>query len=95
LKNAKVYLATPSSEKAASAIKRLKDETKKSAIFLHLNLADWRSVRTAAKTFLAQDRLRDLLFNNGCVSFFFTNTKLRDLSTGVIQQCAGTSTFLL
>ncbi|KAJ6547751.1 hypothetical protein DFH09DRAFT_1320718 [Mycena vulgaris] len=67
LKNAKVYLAARSLEKAASAIKRLEDETKKSAMFLHLDLADWRSVRTAAETFLAQEPRLDLLFNNGDV----------------------------
>ncbi|KAJ6469106.1 hypothetical protein DFH09DRAFT_1479364 [Mycena vulgaris] len=67
LKNAKVYLAARSLEKAASAIKRLEDETKKSAIFPHLDLADWRSARTAAETFLAQEPRLDLLFNNGGV----------------------------
>ncbi|KAJ6521293.1 hypothetical protein DFH09DRAFT_939153, partial [Mycena vulgaris] len=63
LKNAKVYLVARSLEKAASAIKRLEDETKKSPIFLHLDLADWRSVHMAAETFLAQEPRLDLFFN--------------------------------
>jgi len=67
LKNAKVYLAARSPEKASEAIKRLQEETKKSAIFLQLDLADLPSVRTAAESFLAQESRLDLLFNNGGV----------------------------
>jgi short-subunit dehydrogenase len=51
LKNAKVYLAARSLEKAAAAIKRLEQETKKSAIFLQLDLTNLSSVRKADKTF--------------------------------------------
>ncbi|KAJ6545988.1 hypothetical protein DFH09DRAFT_1508206, partial [Mycena vulgaris] len=64
LKNAKVYLVARSLEKAASAIKILGDETKKSPIFLHLDLADWRSVHMAAETFLAREPRLDLFFND-------------------------------
>ncbi|KAJ6469705.1 hypothetical protein DFH09DRAFT_955037, partial [Mycena vulgaris] len=53
------------------------------AIFLHLDLADLRSVPTFAETFLAQERRLDLLFNKGCVPVFFINTKLH-LSGGVM-----------
>ncbi|KAJ7482828.1 NAD(P)-binding protein [Mycena galericulata] len=67
LKNAKVYLAARSPEKAAAAIKRLESETNKSAIFLQLDLADLPSVRKAADTFLAQEEKLDILFNNGGV----------------------------
>ncbi|KAJ6518109.1 NAD(P)-binding protein [Mycena vitilis] len=67
LKNAKVYLAARSPEKAAGAIQRLEEETKRTAIFLHLDLADLPSVRKAAETFLAQDSKLDILFNNGGV----------------------------
>ena len=67
LKNAKVYLTARSKEKATAAIKRLETETKKTAIFLQLDLADLPSVRNAAETFLAQESRLDLLFNNGCV----------------------------
>ncbi|KAJ7501836.1 NAD-P-binding protein [Mycena galericulata] len=67
LKNAKVYLAARSPDKAAAAIKRLERETKKSAIFIQLDLADLPSVRKAAESFLAQESKIDLLFNNGGV----------------------------
>ncbi|KAJ6452659.1 hypothetical protein C8R45DRAFT_1065259 [Mycena sanguinolenta] len=67
LKNAKVYLAARSPEKAAAAIKDLEEETKKSAIFLHLDLADLPTVRKAAETFLSQENKLDILFNNGGV----------------------------
>lgn len=68
LKNAKVYLAARSPEKAAAAIKRLEGETQKSAVFLQLDLADLRSVRRAAETFLSQESRLDILFNNGWVA---------------------------
>ncbi|KAF7349829.1 Short-chain dehydrogenase/reductase family protein [Mycena venus] len=55
------------SEKASDAIKRLEDETKKSAIFLRLDLADLPSVRRAAESFLERESRLDLLFNNGGV----------------------------
>ncbi|KAJ6611336.1 NAD-P-binding protein [Mycena sp. CBHHK59/15] len=67
LKNAKVYFAARSPGKAAAAIKRLEEETKKSATFLQLDLADLPSVRKAAETFLAQEMRLDILFNNGGV----------------------------
>ncbi|KAJ7255678.1 NAD(P)-binding protein [Mycena rebaudengoi] len=67
LKNAKVYLAARSAEKGAEAIRRLEEETKRTAIFIQLDLADLRSVRKAADAFLAQESRLDLLFNNGGV----------------------------
>ncbi|KAJ7246107.1 NAD(P)-binding protein [Mycena haematopus] len=67
VKNAKVYLAARSAEKAVTAIKRLEAETKKTAIFLELDLADLPSVRKAAEAFLAQESRLDLLFNNAGV----------------------------
>ena len=67
LKEAKVYLAVRSANKAAAAIKRLEGETKKTAIFIQLDLADLPSVRKAAEAFLAQESRLDILFNNGCV----------------------------
>ncbi|KAF7360538.1 Short-chain dehydrogenase/reductase family protein [Mycena venus] len=67
LKNAKVYLAARSAEKATAAIKRLEEETGKSAIFIQVDLADLPSVRKAADAFLARESKLDLLFNNGGV----------------------------
>ncbi|KAJ7862338.1 hypothetical protein B0H14DRAFT_3134263 [Mycena olivaceomarginata] len=52
MKNAK---AARSPEKAAAAIKRLEEETKKPVIFLQLDLADLSSMRKAAETFLSQE----------------------------------------
>ncbi|KAJ7235393.1 NAD-binding protein [Mycena rebaudengoi] len=66
-KNAKVYLAARSAEKAAKAINSLEEETKKRAIFILLDLADLHSVRRAAEAFLAQEKRLDILFNNGGV----------------------------
>ncbi|KAJ7909046.1 hypothetical protein B0H13DRAFT_2330750 [Mycena leptocephala] len=67
LKNAKVYLAARSPERADAAIKRLEEETQKSPIFLELDLADLTSVRKAADAFLSQESRLDILFNNGGV----------------------------
>ncbi|KAK7053648.1 short-chain dehydrogenase/reductase family protein [Favolaschia claudopus] len=68
LKNAKVYLAARSEEKAKAAIQRLQQETLgKTAIFLELDLADLPSVRKAAEEFLSRENRLDLLFNNGGV----------------------------
>ena len=51
--NAKVYLAARSKERAESAIADLEKETGKKAIWLHLDLADLRSVKRAAEDFTA------------------------------------------
>ena len=59
-----MYLAARSPDKAAAAIKRLEGETKQTAVFLQLDLADLPSVRKAAETFLAQESRLDILFNN-------------------------------
>ncbi|KAJ6518108.1 NAD-P-binding protein [Mycena vitilis] len=67
LKNAKVYLAARSLERATAAIERLEDETKRTAIFIQLDLAELPSVRKAADAFLAQESRLDILFNNGGV----------------------------
>ncbi|KAJ7642268.1 NAD(P)-binding protein [Roridomyces roridus] len=67
MKNAKVYLAARSPDKAVAAIKRLEEETKKSAIFLELDLADLKSVRKAAEEFLEKEGKLDVLFNNAGV----------------------------
>ncbi|KAF8191927.1 hypothetical protein K438DRAFT_1590635 [Mycena galopus ATCC 62051] len=67
LKNAKVYLAARSHERAAAAIEKLEKETKKKAIFLQLDLSDLSGVRKAAEKFLAQESRLDILINNGGV----------------------------
>ncbi|KAJ7053061.1 hypothetical protein C8F01DRAFT_1168813 [Mycena amicta] len=68
LKNATVYLAARSPEKAGSAIERLKGETNgKAAVFLELDLADLKNVRKAAETFLEKEEKLDILINNAGV----------------------------
>ncbi|KAJ7278990.1 NAD(P)-binding protein [Mycena rebaudengoi] len=67
IKDATVYLAARSEAKGMDAIKKLEQETKKSAIFLQLDLADLNSVRQAAEFFLEREKKLDILFNNGGV----------------------------
>ncbi|KAK7064982.1 NAD(P)-binding protein [Favolaschia claudopus] len=73
IKNARVYLASRNKTKAADAIQKLEKETGKKAIFLQLDLADLRSVRRAATTFLECESRLDILFNNGGSVEFGTN----------------------
>lgn len=51
-KNAKVYVAARSEEKAREAIEELKTETNNEGIFLKLDLNDLSSVKSAAQEFL-------------------------------------------
>lgn len=50
--NAKVYMASRSKDKAEAAIRELKEQTGKEAIFLELDLSNLVSVRKAAEEFL-------------------------------------------
>jgi hypothetical protein len=50
--NAKVYIAVRNEEKAKSAIAELKEQTGKEAIFLKLDLADLKSVKSSAEEFI-------------------------------------------
>ncbi|KAF5314910.1 hypothetical protein D9619_006941 [Psilocybe cf. subviscida] len=52
-KNAKVYVAARSEEKAREAIEELKTETNNEGIFLKLDLNDLSSVKSAAQEFLS------------------------------------------
>ena len=51
-RNAKVYIAVRNEEKAKSAIAELKEQTGKEAIFLKLDLADLKSVKSSAEEFI-------------------------------------------
>ena len=51
-KNAQVYIAGRSQDKAAKAIEELKAETGKKALFLMLDLADLRAVKASVEEFL-------------------------------------------
>jgi retinol dehydrogenase-12 len=54
-KNAKVYLAARSVQKAQAAIEDLKAKTGREAIFLELDLSSLNSVRASAAKFLRYD----------------------------------------
>lgn len=51
-KNAKVYLAARNKAKADKAIAELKRDTGKEPIFLELDLANLRSIKKSAETFI-------------------------------------------
>jgi NADP-dependent 3-hydroxy acid dehydrogenase YdfG len=51
-KNAKVYMAARSTQKAHAAIEALKAETSREAIFLELDLSNLKNVRASAANFL-------------------------------------------
>ena len=50
-RNARVYLACRSEEKAGAAIVKLKEETGKEGVFLRLDLGDLKAVKKAAEEF--------------------------------------------
>lgn len=66
-KNAKVYLAARNKSKADEALKDLKDQTGKDAIFLELDLSSLASVRKAAAEFQSKEKELHILFNNAYV----------------------------
>ncbi|KIO21352.1 hypothetical protein M407DRAFT_218308 [Tulasnella calospora MUT 4182] len=66
-KNAKVYMAARSKEKAEDAIAELKGLTGKDAVFLQLDLANLDSITKAANEFMSKEPALHLLFNNGGV----------------------------
>ncbi|KAG8955906.1 hypothetical protein FRC04_006353 [Tulasnella sp. 424] len=66
-KNAKVYMAARSKEKAEATIAELKSVTGKEAIFLQLDLANLDSITKAANEFMREEPALHILFNNGGV----------------------------
>ncbi|KAI9434783.1 NAD(P)-binding protein [Lactarius indigo] len=66
-RNAKVYLAARSAQKANEAIAELKNETGKEAIFLELDLSDIPAVRKSAQEFLSKESQLHVLINNAGV----------------------------
>ncbi|GJJ10480.1 hypothetical protein Clacol_004706 [Clathrus columnatus] len=67
LKNAKVYSAARSVEKAQIAADQLKRDIGKSPILIQLDLGDLASVKRAALDFLSKEDRLDVLFNNAGV----------------------------
>ncbi|KAJ7198979.1 NAD-P-binding protein [Mycena pura] len=69
-RNAKVYLATRSEEKAQAAIEDIRKSTGKSSIhFLHIDLADLASVRKAAEEYNSKETELHVLINNAGVLY--------------------------
>ncbi|KAH7911147.1 hypothetical protein BJ138DRAFT_1113470 [Hygrophoropsis aurantiaca] len=66
-KNAKVWIAARDQSKGEAALKELKDRTGKDAHLLKLNLANLKSVKSAAEEFLSKETRLDVLFNNAGV----------------------------
>jgi retinol dehydrogenase-12 len=69
-KNATVYIAARSKEKAQEAISSIRTKTPNSTgqlIFLHLDLADLSTIRASAQDFLARETKLHVLFNNAGV----------------------------
>ncbi|KAG9018794.1 hypothetical protein FRB90_009445 [Tulasnella sp. 427] len=66
-KNAKVYMASRSRQRAEQAIVDLKEETGREAIFLELDLASLDNVTKAAKEFMSKEPALHILFNSGGV----------------------------
>ncbi|KAF8347103.1 hypothetical protein F5887DRAFT_1060859 [Amanita rubescens] len=63
--NAKVYFACRNETKAREAISELREATGKEGIFLPLDLADLRSVKAGAESFMSQEKELHVLFNSG------------------------------
>lgn len=69
-KNAKVYIAARSEEKAKAAIQSIKTahpQSKGSLEFLHLDLADLTTIKASVEAFLAKESQLHVLFNNAGV----------------------------
>lgn len=98
-KNAKVYIAARSEEKANAAIEDIKRAAPSSTgtlVFLHLDLSDLDKVKATAESFLAQEHKLHVLFNNAGVMVAPVEPPLKtaqglELALGV--NCVGT--FLL
>ncbi|KAK3689261.1 hypothetical protein B0T22DRAFT_169306 [Podospora appendiculata] len=98
-KNAKVYVACRSEEKATKAIEAIKKRaagSKGELVFLSLDLADLAKVKAAAQTFLDQEFKLHVLFNNAGVMVGPANPPLKtaqgyELALGV--NCVGTFLF--
>ena len=74
-KNAKVYVATRSEERAERAIDDIKKAvpgSKGSLVFMKLDLADLRTIKTSVDFFLAREAKLNVLFNNAGVMYVDT-----------------------
>lgn len=98
-KNAKIYIACRSEEKATQAILSIKEAAPNSTgelVFLSLDLADLAKVRDATRAFLTQESKLHVLFNNAGVMVGPAEPPLKtvqghELALGV--NCIGTFLF--
>ncbi|KZT70280.1 NAD(P)-binding protein [Daedalea quercina L-15889] len=67
--NAKVYLGARNERKARAVIETLKSEIGHEAVFLKLDLATLRSVKSAADEFLSKENKLDVLVNNAASQY--------------------------
>ncbi|KAI1098851.1 putative short-chain dehydrogenase [Jackrogersella minutella] len=71
-KNAKVYIAARSQDKAIKAIEEINKAyptSKGSLVFLKLDLADLTGIKASAEEFLAKETRLDVLFNNAGIQY--------------------------
>lgn len=82
-KNAKVYMACRSRQRAEEAIEDLKKQTGNEAIFLELDLASLKSIKDSVETFLRYARW----FNHEYLSSGIDNIdQSGEILTRVVQQ---------
>jgi len=86
-KNARVYMASRSQERAEAAIRLLQNETGKEAIFLKMDLSSLDSIRRATEEFQRKERVLHVLFNNGGVM----NTPIDQMTVDGIDLQFGTN----
>ena len=96
-KNAKVYIAARSEEKAKKAIEDIKTSTPTSTgvlIFLPFDLSDLAKVKSAAQTFLSQETKLHVLFNNaGLIGSDPLTKTVQGFETALGVNCVGTFLF--
>ncbi|KAG8900540.1 hypothetical protein FRC01_010100 [Tulasnella sp. 417] len=86
-KNAKVYMASRSQDLAEQAIRELKEETGKEAIFLELDLSGLDKVTRAANEFKSKESELHILFNSAAT----LGTPLQQLSDEGVELQFGTN----
>ncbi|KAG8919418.1 hypothetical protein FRC01_001299, partial [Tulasnella sp. 417] len=87
LRNAKVYMASRSQTRAEEAIRDLKEQTGKDAIFLELELSGLEKVTKAANEFKSKETELHLLFNSAAT----LGTPLEQLTDDGIDLQFGTN----
>lgn len=98
-KNAKVYVAARSEDKAKGAIEDIRKAAPSSTgslVFLHLDLSDLNSVKAAVQSFTEQEEKLHVLFNNAGVMVSPVEPPLKtvqDYEMALGVNCVGTFLF--